>query len=133
MVPTGGSALGPRVVRWDDATLVPGLYAAGWLKRGPSGIIGTNLADGRDAAAAVRADFTSGARGKGGVVEDWVKGGAVALQALVVERAGSEATSWAAWGCIEAAEAREGALQGKPRAKLTAVEDLLFAARERNA
>jgi ferredoxin--NADP+ reductase len=36
---------------------VPGVYVAGWLKRGPSGIIGTNRPDGAETAAAVLADL----------------------------------------------------------------------------
>ena len=35
-----------RVVR--DGTVVPGEYVAGWIKRGPTGIIGTNKRDARD-------------------------------------------------------------------------------------
>ncbi|MCV5941288.1 hypothetical protein OFN64_31935, partial [Escherichia coli] len=35
--------LGGRVTR--DGNIVPGEYTAGWIKRGPSGVVGTNKAD----------------------------------------------------------------------------------------
>ena len=39
----------------------PGLYCAGWLKRGPSGIVGTNIPDARETVAALLQDAESGA------------------------------------------------------------------------
>jgi ferredoxin--NADP+ reductase len=33
---------GGRVINPDTGRLIPGVYAAGWIKRGPSGVIGTN-------------------------------------------------------------------------------------------
>ena len=38
----------------------PGLYCAGWLKRGPSGIIGTNIIDARETVAAIFEDAMTG-------------------------------------------------------------------------
>jgi ferredoxin--NADP+ reductase len=46
-----------RVVR--DGSPVPGVYVAGWLKRGPSGVIGTNKPDGAETAAAILADLAA--------------------------------------------------------------------------
>lgn len=40
---------------------IPGLYVCGWLKRGPSGIIGTNLVDAEQTAGCVRDDLAAGA------------------------------------------------------------------------
>ena len=51
---------GGRVVAGDDHTVVPGLYASGWLRRGASGIIATNVTDAEEVAAAVHHDFMSG-------------------------------------------------------------------------
>jgi hypothetical protein len=36
---------------------MPGLYVAGWLKRGPSGIIGTNISDAQQTATALILDW----------------------------------------------------------------------------
>lgn len=41
-----------------SANPVPGLYASGWLKRGPTGIIATNIPDAKQTAAAVIEDAT---------------------------------------------------------------------------
>ena len=46
---------GGRVVR--DGEPVPGAYVTGWIKRGPTGVIGTNKGDGIETAKAVLADL----------------------------------------------------------------------------
>ena len=59
-----------------DATLEPGLYTCGWVKRGPSGIIGTNVVDAEQTAGCVAEDVVAGVVPRGG-------GGGDALQALL--------------------------------------------------
>eukprot|EP00466_Bigelowiella_natans_P007025 jgi/Bigna1/70052/fgenesh1_pg.10_\ len=44
-------------------SIIPGLYVAGWLKRGPSGIIGTNIPDAKETVAAIREDLDAGKLG----------------------------------------------------------------------
>lgn len=44
----------------EDDNIVPGVYTAGWAKRGPSGVIGTNRSCARDTVAGVVEDFTVG-------------------------------------------------------------------------
>ena len=39
-----------------DGHVVPGLYTAGWIKRGPTGLVGTNKADAKETVAALLAD-----------------------------------------------------------------------------
>lgn len=48
-----------RVMR--EGSPIPGLYVAGWIKRGPTGIIGTNKKDANATVAALLADVESGA------------------------------------------------------------------------
>ncbi len=48
---------GGRVVVPETGAVVEGLYASGWARRGPSGIIGTNIADAKEVAAAVVEDL----------------------------------------------------------------------------
>ena len=123
----------------DAAAEVPGLYAAGWLKRGPSGIIGSNVADGKEAAAAILSDYLCALKEKA-AQQPRPKRGHAALAALVAERsaamfpaaaaAAAVPVSWAAWQAIDAAEVAAGAELGKPRAKFTSVAALMSAAVE---
>lgn len=104
------------IVRNDDGRVDDGLYAVGWIKRGPSGVIGTNKPDGKLAAEQILADH--GAAGGG-------KSGRAGLEALLAER-GVRAVNFTEWQTIEAAEianAREGA----PRKKFVSVAEMLAA------
>ena len=42
-----------------SSSVVPGLYVSGWLKRGPTGIIGSNIADAKETTAAILEDLKS--------------------------------------------------------------------------
>ena len=53
---------GGRVVR--DGVVVPGAYVTGWIKRGPSGVIGTNKSDAAETVAALLADLPVAARSR---------------------------------------------------------------------
>jgi hypothetical protein len=44
----------------DSVSVVRGLYVTGWLKRGPSGIIGSNITDARETVASVLSDLREG-------------------------------------------------------------------------
>jgi ferredoxin--NADP+ reductase len=96
-----------------DGRVGPGLYVVGWAGRGPSGVIGTNKADGERAAELIQADFPQG----GG------KPGAAALARLLAER-GVRRVGFAGWERIDAAEVA-AAPPGAPRRKLTRIADML--------
>src|SRR5215207_2407422 len=86
----------------------PGLYVAGWIKRGPSGVIGTNKKDATETVALLLDDARAGllpARGEG------------TLDALLEER-GVEAVLYAGWEAIDRAERDAGEPHGRPRIKL---------------
>jgi ferredoxin--NADP+ reductase len=108
--------LAGRVLR--GGVVAPGEYVAGWIKRGPTGVIGSNRPCAKetvtslleDAAVLVRKD----------VPEDPVG----ALRA-----AGAEPVGWAGWRAIERAEAELGASLGRGVVKLPDWESLLAAAR----
>jgi NADPH-dependent glutamate synthase beta subunit-like oxidoreductase len=89
-----------------------GFYCVGWIKRGPSGVIGSNKPDGDKAAEMILEAFP---RGK--------KPGREALAALLAER-GVRVVDFEAWKKIDAAEIA-AATGGAPRAKLTRIEDML--------
>lgn len=109
-----------RVV--DPATSLPvtGLYVAGWIKRGPSGVIGTNKPDAAETVTSMIADATSGALGQPPQPE------AGSAEALLRARQ-PDLVSYADWRCLDALEVSNGKGCGRPRLKFTTVEDMLTA------
>lgn len=104
---------------------VPGLYVAGWLKRGPKGIIGDNLIDAEETIGALIEDDAQGLLRKPNAVfkNRGVAPVLAARDARVVSKEG--------WARIDAEERRRGAEAGKPREKLTSVSEMLRVANER--
>ncbi len=100
---------------------IPGLYCAGWIKRGPSGVIGTNKKDATETAEYVLEDARAGLLAR-------ADGSADTLESLLAER-GAEAVVYAGWEAIDAAERAAGEPHGRPRIKLCTWDDLLAAAR----
>ena len=97
----------------------PGLYAAGWIKRGPSGVIGTNKKDATETIELLLEDARAGRlppRGTG------------SLEELLAER-GVDAVLYAGWEAIDEAERGAGEPHGRPRIKLSTWAELLDAAR----
>ena len=95
---------------------LPGLYAAGWIRRGPTGIIGTNRADSLGTVKSLLADLPR--------LDREAKAGAEGLRPLLAAR-GVRAVSFDDWTRIDAAEVARGRPKGKPREKFTRVEDML--------
>ena len=115
VVPSGA---GGRVN--EDAPPPPSLaplYVTGWARRGPTGIIGTNLADADDVAAAVTADAAGLAAG----------GPRRGVATLPLPRGAP--VSAAGWTAIDDAERSAGAAFGAPRVKLTTWDALMAVAR----
>ena len=104
---------------------VPGLYVAGWLKRGPKGIIGDNLIDAEETIRALIEDDAQGLLRKPDAVfeNSGVAPVLAARDTRVVSKEG--------WARIDAEERRRGAEAGKPREKLTSVSEMLRVANER--
>lgn len=103
-----------RVV--DAGRVVPGLYAAGWIKRGPTGVIGTNKADSDET---VRHIFEDIARLPAAPQRDTRP----LLESL--KKKGVRAVSFPDWKKIDAEEVKRGQAAGKPREKFTSVADML--------
>ncbi len=97
---------------------VPGLYATGWIKRGPSGLIGTNRADSVATIGALIEDLPG--------FDAAARPGADGLRALL-DRRGIRVVTYADWQRIDAAEVRRGEANGKPREKFTRLEEMLAA------
>jgi len=94
----------------------PGVYATGWIKRGPSGIIGTNRADSVATVASLLADVPQLSR------ED--KPGGEALLAKLAGR-GVRIVHYADWLRLDAAEIARGQAQGRIRDKFTRLGEML--------
>lgn len=105
---------GGHVLR--DGEPVLGEYATGWIKRGPSGVIGTNKKDAQETVDALFADAQAGR------MLDPAKPGAIE------ELLPPDVVSYDAWEAIDAAEKAAGEPHGRPRVKLTRVGELLEAA-----
>ncbi len=102
-----------------DGVVVPGEYAAGWIKRGPTGVVGTNKSDANETVASMLEDAPSLPQAP---VRD-----ADAVPALLAER-GVDVVTWDGWCAIESAEAALGAAQGRLQVKIADRAELLRAA-----
>ncbi len=103
---------GHGTIRNDGGRVAPGLYVAGWARRGPTGVIGTNKPDGVNAARQLLED----AAGDG-------KPGRAALEAALRQRE-IRWVSYAGWQRIDEAETAN-APPGAPREKFVTVQDML--------
>jgi len=95
---------------------MPGVYATGWIKRGPSGIIGTNRADAVATVQSLLADLPH--------LDSRPKSGTEGLQSALAH-GNSQVLSYSDWRRIDAEEQRRGVVVGKPREKITRVSDML--------
>ncbi len=103
-----------------DATGQPvtGVYCTGWIKRGPSGVIGTNKKDGVETAGALLADLAAGR------LNEPASPTLEAAEALVADHR-PEAIEYAHWESIDAHERDRGEPHGRPRIKLCSWDELL--------
>jgi ferredoxin/flavodoxin---NADP+ reductase len=102
---------------------VPGLYAVGWIKRGPSGVIGTNKKDAQETVDNLFADLEAG-----NLPEPELAADRDAIEALLNERKPDHVT-FEGWQAIDAAEVEAGKPHGRPRVKFCRVEELVEASK----
>jgi adrenodoxin-NADP+ reductase len=125
---------GGRVVRipesqpgMDVAQALPGLYVAGWVKRGPTGVIASTMEDAFATADCITRDieaarpFLNGPITSEAAPDGW-KGVQNELQSQGVN---IRSTNWKDWRRIDQAEREHGAKLGKEREKITSVEEML--------
>lgn len=101
---------------------VPGMYAAGWVKRGPTGVIASTMDDAFISADVLRQDWASGAlflQQERAQPQGW---DAVKNEA---EQRGIQTISWQDWLRIDEAEKRRGKDKGKEREKFRSVDEML--------
>ena len=96
----------------DDGVPVPGLYCAGWVKRGPTGVIGTNRACANETVESMLADR-----------DGWPRVSRTDLAAAF-----GAPVAWADWLRLDHTEKARGGETNRPRVKVTTIEDMLAAA-----
>ena len=100
----------------ESKSVVPGLYVSGWIRRGPSGVIGTNKKDAQEVASALLADTLDKPVSKEQEFQDW--------QQRLTQ---GEAICKEDWSVLDQWEIRAGAQIGKPRRKLVSIHEVLKA------
>ena len=101
-----------RVLHPHTGHPMPGLYVAGWIKRGPSGVIGTNKPDAAETADAVVADFAAG------LLPAPAEADPAAIERLLRERQPCLIT-FDDWKMLDRIESERGQASGRPRVKMT--------------
>ena len=105
----------------EGGRVAPGVYCAGWIKRGATGVIGTNK---KDAAETVEALLEDAAAGR---LVRKPEASAAAVDALLAAR-GVRVVEYAGWLAIDEVERAAGEKLGRPRVKLCSWSELLAAA-----
>jgi ferredoxin/flavodoxin---NADP+ reductase len=105
---------GGRVVR--DGVPVPGAYVTGWIKRGPTGVIGTNKSDASETVAALLEDLPS--------LPVPAHPEPAALRAALADH-GVRPVDWTAWLRLDAEEVRRGGLREAERVKVATMAEML--------
>ncbi|XP_010519696.1 PREDICTED: NADPH:adrenodoxin oxidoreductase, mitochondrial isoform X2 [Tarenaya hassleriana] len=104
----------------EESQSEPGLYVCGWLKRGPTGIIGTNLQCAEETVGSISEDVVKGQI----AIATGSKAGGEGLRQLLEAR-NVKIVPFKGWEKIDAEEKRLGSERNKPREKLVSWEDLL--------
>jgi ferredoxin/flavodoxin---NADP+ reductase len=102
----------------EGGRVAPGVYAAGWIKRGPSGVIGTNKKDATETVELLLEDLRDAPR-KSITAED--------VDRFVAERV-PRLVMYSHWTSIDELERAAGEKLGRPRVKLCTWDELLEAA-----
>ncbi|PYE17061.1 ferredoxin--NADP+ reductase [Williamsia limnetica] len=110
-----------RVVTLVDEEPIQGVYATGWVKRGPSGVIGTNKKCAADTVDLLLQDYVAGALAD--PPQD-----AESFADLVSERA-PEVVDFAGWSLIDKAEKAAGKPRKRPRVKFVDVDSMMAVVR----
>jgi ferredoxin--NADP+ reductase len=102
----------------DEGQPIPGEYAVGWIKRGPSGVIGTNKKDASDTVARVLEDAEAAKLNEPTgqtdpeAIEEWLRSQVPGL------------VTWQGWEAIDRHETTAGEPHGRPRVKVVSVAEM---------
>jgi len=109
-----------RVLDPESKQPLPGEYTAGWIKRGPTGVIGTNKPDALETVTAMLEDAAAG-RTLAPAEPD-----RAAAERLLRQRQ-PRVIGYAEWLRLNALEIERGRARGRPRLKFTRVDEMLAA------
>ena len=112
-----------RVTRVGTNDTLPGVYAAGWIKRGPSGVIGTNKKCAHETVDLLLSDLREGR------LPEPTRAPAELLETLTEH--GLEVVDYSGWEAIDSHERALGEPAGRPRVKLVHTDEMLRVARGR--
>jgi len=109
-----------RVISLESDTPLPGLYTAGWIKRGPSGVIGTNKLDATETVKCMLDDFEKG------LVLHPPQPDAAAAEEMIRQHQ-PEYIVFDEWLELDQLEIERGKEKDRPRLKFTIIDDMLKA------
>ena len=109
-----------RILDPETKKHVTGLYTAGWIKRGPSGVIGTNKPDAGQTVKRMMADLQ-----KGEILSP--PNPAIEAAEALIRRQQPRYVSYQDWLKLDAIELARGAALGRPRLKFTQIDEMLAA------
>jgi ferredoxin--NADP+ reductase len=109
-----------RIIDPGSGQTVPGLYVSGWIKRGPSGVIGTNKPDSVETVVSMLADMASGGHLHPAKAEP-------AAAAALVQARQPLAVTYPDWRRLDALECAAGEACGRPRVKFAAIHEMMAA------
>ena len=95
---------------------VPGMYVSGWIKRGPSGVIGTNKVDSKETVESLVTDLAT--------LTPAPRRDSAALRAALQAR-GARPIDYQDWQKISKVEAERGGAAGKPLERFTSIAEML--------
>ena len=104
-----------RILEKTGGNPLPGLYATGWIKRGPTGVIGTNKTDSGETVACMVEDIET----------EEVLSPKLTSPESIKELLEKKHISYDEWLRVDSFEKKEGEKQGKPRVKITRLEEIL--------
>ena len=107
-----------RVIDPDSKQPLTGQYCSGWIKRGPSGVIGTNKPDSVETVVCMLEDLANGA------LNQPAEPHSAAAEKLIRQRQ-PKFFSYADWQRLDSIEVSRGQAQGRPRVKFTSVDEML--------
>jgi ferredoxin--NADP+ reductase len=106
-----------RVMAPESKQPIVGLYTSGWIKRGPSGVVGTNKPDSVETVTCMLEDFSTGS------IMRPSNAAAADAEKFIGERK-PDYFSYTDWKRLDAMEQAKGKACGRPRVKFTSVEDM---------
>jgi ferredoxin--NADP+ reductase len=107
-----------RIIDPQRNTPLPGLFTAGWIKRGPSGVIGTNKPDASDTVEGMVADLERGIHLNPAHLD-------ADSAAMMVRQRQPRAIIFKDWKHLDVIELNRGDQQNRPRVKFTQIDEML--------